>query len=226
MRKYLIVVLILLLLVAAYLAIFDGLQIGDIQILSVEQIIAEDEKLSLEIATTQQLMSGEYITKTEALEASVSNLLVARDEYLDLASISTESELSKANTDEFYTVEFLWTRLGRYSTKEGVNLNYTISSGGAEGLSDISFTVSGNYIPIINFINDIEDDDKLGFRIENFKMLPNESEDSEDSEDSDEKRIATFVTRNVSVKLDNVQDNYIDPVEENDTAKNTEETTS
>jgi len=95
-----------------------------------------------------------------------------------------------------------------------------------ENVWDIHLIITGKYLPITEYIRDIEDDDDLNFRIENFKMLPNESEDSEDSEDSDEKRIATFVTRNVSVKLDNVQDNYIDPVEENDTAKNTEETTS
>ena len=37
-------------------------------------------------------------------------------------------------------------------------------------MSDINFTVSGTYNSIIEFIYDIEDDDRLGFEIKNFKM--------------------------------------------------------
>jgi len=122
-------------------------------------------------------------------------LLTAKNEYLDLANVSTEGELQRANQEEEYTVEFLLTRLGRHTTAEGVNLNYTISSGttGESDVKNVSFTVDGAYIPIIEFVSAIEDDSKLGFRIQNFKLIPGGSNLK-----------ATFLVTNVRIKQENV----------------------
>lgn len=214
MRKILIGVLIILLIVMASLLIVKGLSIGNFKILSVQQIIDENDKLTNEIETTELLMYSTFRTKTDELDKNVTNLLTAKNEYLDLASVSTEAELSKANTKETYTVEFLWTRLGRHATAEGVNLECALSSNSTTGLKNIEFTVIGNYNAIIDFVAAIEDDNKLGFRIENFKMVPNE-----------ENLKATFVTRNINVKIENVTssntDSSLTKNKENDsTAKN------
>ncbi len=172
MRKILIVVVILLLLVISYCAIFRGISLGSFSILSVSQIADANAKLENEIAITQQLMKGEYQTKTAELETSISTLLEAKTNYYDLAGVSTDGEIQKANQDEIYTPEFLLATFGRHATSQGVNLNYEISPVGssADKLSNINFTVNGGYIQIINFITAIEDDSKLGFRIQNFKM--------------------------------------------------------
>jgi hypothetical protein len=183
MRKILIGFLIVLLVIMAYLMIFKGLELGDFKVLSASQIVEENDRLTKEISDTEVLMNSEYPTKTEELDTSVSKLLTAKDEYLELASVSTKSELSKASTVETYTVEFLWTRLGRHATAEGVNLNYTPSG------NSIDFTVVGEYIPILSFIATIENDSKLGFTIENFKLVP-----------SGENLQASFTTRNVNIK--------------------------
>ena len=173
MRKILIGFLIVLLVIMAYLMIFKGLELGDFKVLSASQIVEENDRLTKEISDTEVLMNSEYPTKTEELDTSVSKLLTAKDEYLELASVSTKSELSKASTVETYTVEFLWTRLGRHATAEGVNLNYTPSG------NSINFTVVGEYIPILSFIATIE----------NFKLVP-----------SGENLQASFTTRNVNIK--------------------------
>ena len=179
----------------AYFAIFEGITLGNFQVLSVVQIKQENDRLDQEIAQTQILMNNDYKTKTDELESSVSQLLVAKDEYHDLASVSTEGELAAASQDEIYTVEYLWTRFGRHATAEGVNLYYEISSGstGESDVKNISFTVSGEYIPIINFVEALEDDDELGFRIENFKITP-----------GGDYLQATFLVRNVRIKIENV----------------------
>ena len=195
MKKLLIGVLIILLIILAYFAIFEGITLGDFHVLSVAQIKQENDRLEQEIAQTQVLMNNDYKTKTDELESSVSQLLVAKDEYHDLASVSTEGELAAASQDEIYTVEYLWTRFGRHATAEGVNLYYEISSGstGESDVKNISFTVSGEYIPIINFVEALEDDDELGFRIENFKITP-----------GGDYLQATFLVRNVRIKIENV----------------------
>lgn len=195
MKKLLIGLLIILLIILAYFAIFEGITLGSFHVLSVEQIKQENDRLEQEIAETQVLMNSDYKTKTDELESSVSQLLVAKDEYHDLASVSTEGELVAASQDEIYTVEYLWTRFGRHATAEGVNLYYEISSGstGESDVKNISFTVSGGYTPILSFIEAIEDDDELGFRIENFKMTP-----------GGDYLQATFLVRNVRIKTENV----------------------
>lgn len=187
MRKILIGILTILLIVMAVLVITKGLTIGNFKILSVKQIIEGNDKLTAEISETEKLIRSNYPTELETLDSTVSSLLAAKEEYQDLADVSTKSEINKATTVETYTVEFLWTRLGRYATAEGVYLSYTPTN------NSIKFTVSGDYIPILSFVSAIENDSKLGFRIENFKLIPGGNNLQ-----------ATFETRNINIKTEGV----------------------
>ena len=182
MRKILIGILTILLIVMAVLVITKGLTIGNFKILSVKQIIEGNDKLTAEISETEKLIRSNYPTELETLDSTVSSLLAAKEEYQDLADVSTKSEINKATTVETYTVEFLWTRLGRHATAEGVYLSYTPTN------NSIKFTVSGDYIPILSFVSAIENDSKLGFRIENFKLIPGGTNLQ-----------ATFETRNINI---------------------------
>lgn len=187
MRKILIGILTILLIVMAVLVITKGLTIGNLKILSVKQIIEGNDKLTAEISETEKLIRSNYPTELETLDSTVSSLLAAKEEYQDLADVSTKSEINKATTVETYTVEFLWTRLGRHATAEGVYLSYTPTN------NSIKFTVSGDYIPILSFVSAIENDSKLGFRIENFKLIPGGNNLQ-----------ATFETRNINIKTEGV----------------------
>ena len=187
MRKILIGILTILLIVMAVLVITKGLTIGNFKILSVKQIIEGNDKLTAEISETEKLIRSNYPTELETLDSTVSSLLAAKEEYQDLADVSTKSEINKATTVETYTVEFLWTRLGRHATAEGVYLSYTPTN------NSIKFTVSGDYIPILSFGSAIENDSKLGFRIENFKLIPGGNNLQ-----------ATFETRNINIKTEGV----------------------
>lgn len=191
MKKILISILIILLVVLAYFSIFKGISIGGFHLLSVQQIADENDKLTQEIAQTELLMYTDYPSKTDELEQSVSSLLTAKDEYHDLASVSTEGELAKANQEETYTIAYLWTRLGRHATAEGVVAKFDIVTGstGESDVKNIQFTITGDYPQIILFVEDIEDDSELGFRIENFKLVPGGSNLQ-----------ATFTVRNVRIE--------------------------
>ena len=203
MKKILISVIIVLLIVMAYYAIAKGIVIGDsIKILSIDQIKYENEKLTQEIEQTEALMNSSYPTKTSELDSSVERLLTARDEYLDLASVSTEEEIKQATIKEEYTVEFLLTRLGRHATSNRVNLKYEITSGSTSDSNNINFTVSGKYSRMITFLTDIEDDSKLGFRIRNFKLVPGGTAPTDG--DGAQTLTATFLVTNVTVKNENV----------------------
>ena len=195
MKKILIIILIILLIILAYFAIFKGISIGGFHLLSVQQIADENDKLTQEIAQTELLMYTDYPSKTDELEQSVSSLLTAKDEYHDLASVSTEGELAEANQTETYTIAYLWTRLGRHATAEGVVAKFDIVTGstGEPDVKNIQFTITGDYPQIILFVEDIEDDSELGFRIENFKLVP-----------AGEDLQATFTVRNVRIEQESL----------------------
>ena len=128
MRKILIGILTILLIVMAVLVITKGLTIGNFKILSVKQIIEGNDKLTAEISETEKLIRSNYPTELETLDSTVSSLLAAKEEYQDLADVSTKSEINKATTVETYTVEFLWTRLGRHATAEVIHLQIIVLS--------------------------------------------------------------------------------------------------
>ena len=209
MRRILIGILTILLIVMAVLVITKGLTIGNFKILSVQQIIEGNDKLTAEISETEKLIRSNYPTELETLDSNVSSLLEAKEEYQDLADVSTKSEINKATTVETYTVEFLWTRLGRHATAEGVYLSYTPTN------NSIKFTVSGDYIPILSFVSAIENDSKLGFRIENFKLIPGGNNLQ-----------ATFETRNINIKTEGVNTATTESTPTNTPDTNTQNTNS
>ena len=71
-----------------------------------------------------------------------------------------------------YKNDYLWTKIGSYATKNGVELqtNVTSSSSGIPAQYDISFTTIGEYLSTSEFIYAIENDSNLGFKIENFRL--------------------------------------------------------
>lgn len=200
MKKILIILLIILLVTLSYFAIFRGITLGEFEILSVEQIQTENDKLTQEIEETEKLKHSNYVQKSEELDKSIDELLKVKDEYYDLANISTEGEIKKANRQETYKIEYIWTRIGSHATSEGVELKLDVTAGeiGDADTKNLSFTVTGNYIAVINFVLAIEDDSQLGFRIENFKILPGAGENG---------RQATFTVRNVRIKQENASSN-------------------
>jgi len=191
MKKILISILYILLIVLAYFAIFNGISFANVKILSVEQIAQGNDNLTNSIEKVKSLLKKDYASKQEGLATSVERLLQKKEEYYDLANISTENEITKANTEETYLIEYLWTRVGRHATTEGVNLKMDVNTGeaGEVNVKNLNFTVKGQYIAIIHFISALEDDDKLNFKIEEFKISG-----------SSGNLTATFTVRNIRIK--------------------------
>lgn len=217
MKKVLISILIVLLVVLAYFAIFNGLSLGNIRILSVGEIIEANDNLTNDIEQANSLLKKDYPSKKEELAVSVTELLEKKEEYFNLAKISSDKEITKANTEETYLIEYLWTRVGRHATSKGVNLKMDVNSGdtGEENVKNLSFTVTGQYIGIIEFVASLENDDKLNFKIENFKMVKN-----------DTNLTATFNVRSIRIKAETTSNSTtqstIQQSDENITNENTQ----
>lgn len=191
MKKVLISILIILLVVLAYFAIFNGLSFADMRILSVQEIMQANDDLINNIEQAKSLLQKDYPAKKEELSASVTELLDKKEEYFKLAKISSDKEITKANTEENYLIEYLWTRIGRHATSKGVNLWIYVNAGdtGEPNAKNLSFTAKGHYVAMMDFISILENDDKLNFKIENFKMVQ-----------EGELLSATFTVRSIRIK--------------------------
>lgn len=193
MRKILITILAIILVILAYFTIFHGISIGSFKILGTSQIEELSDELNSKKDEANRKVASEFQGKQEELLSKVDTLLQNKEQYYDVANVSTDNQLSQANTEEVYNLEYLYLKVGGHARNEGVNLKLDINSGDTEDeeVKNLAFTVTGQYVGIIDFISAIEDDSELAFRIEDFKMEPDE-----------ENIKATFNVRGIKIQLD------------------------
>ena len=178
MRKVLISVLLVLLLVLAYFTIFQGISIGKFKVLSTSEIIKLNDDLTVKIGETNSKIKNDLQSKRSELNENINILLDNKESYYNLANVSTESEITEASTEQVYSIEYLWVRVGRHARSEGVNMKMDVLAGdtGDASVKNINFTAVGKYMAIMNFVSALEDDSELGFRIEDFHLVPAEDE--------------------------------------------------
>ena len=178
MKKTLILILILLLLVTIGFMVFKSLKIGNIEVLGVKNLGEENKKLDTSIQTLSRLSSTDYQKVLSDITSSSKQYEQAKTEYEELATVSTDSEVTTASQLQKYEIEYLWTRIGNHATSENVVLKLEIkanSTSQATGYYDLNFTATGDYVSLTDFVYDIENDSTLGFKIEGFKMEPSGS---------------------------------------------------
>lgn len=196
MRKILITILVIILVILAYFTIFHGISIGSFKILGTSQIEELSDELNSKKDEANRKVASEFQSKQEELLSKVDTLLQNKEQYYDVANVSTDKQLSQANTEEVYNLEYLYLKVGGHARNEGVNLKLDINSGDTEDeeVKNLAFTVTGQYVGIIDFISAIEDDSELSFVIEDFKMEPDE-----------ENIKATFNVRGIKIQLDETE---------------------
>lgn len=174
MRKVLISILLILLIVLAYFTIFQGISIGTFKVLSTNDIIKLNDDLTVKIGEANKKIKTDLQSKRSELNENINILLDNKESYYNLANVSTESEITEASTEEVYSIEYLWVRVGRHARSEGVNMRMDVlaGDGGDASVKNINFTAVGRYMAIMNFVSALEDDSELGFRIEDFRLVP------------------------------------------------------
>ena len=196
MRKVLISILLVLLIVLAFFTIFRGISIGAFKILSTQEIIDLNDNLTVKIEEANQKIKTDLQAKRQELNENVNTLLENKESYYNLANVSTENEINEASTEELYSIEYLWVRVGRHARSEGVNMKMEVLTGdaGEDNVKNLNFTVEGKYMAIMSFVSSLEDDSELEFRIEGFNLLPSSGTDT---------LSATFSVENVRIKVEN-----------------------
>ncbi len=180
MRKILISILIALLLTLATFIAIQGFEIGPIKVLSYTGIKNESIKLDEKIQEASKKVEKDYKNAVSTVKQNAQKLEEKQKEYEDMTLANSEQDVMLANKISKYEVEKLWTKLGTHATTEGITLKIDIISTGQTieiqkdsiKLYDLQFTANGTYISITDFISDIENDSELGFKIEEFTLIP------------------------------------------------------
>lgn len=174
MKKVLILILIVLLSVLCYNVVASGYEIAGIKILNLKEIKSENEKLDTTIAQIENLKEVEYPAKISQMNEAAKAMLSNKKTYEELAAYSSEQDVLNATKTEKYDIEVLWIRIGNHAEKTGVvpKLEILSSSNNTTGANDLRIIATGRYIGITDFVREIEDDTKLGFKIENFELVP------------------------------------------------------
>ena len=209
MKNVLVSVFPILLTALIIICMIRGVSIGQFQILSIAEIKTSSLKLDSEIEELNNLKNVTYKKKLNDLQNSIKNLTTAKQNYLDLASISTDTEIQQANQEQSYAMEFLWDKVGTYATQEGLGLTWNVVSTGVNNKYTLNFTITGSYIGIINYIYSLENDSELAFRIENFKIVSAgattaSSVSNNTATQNDVRVTATFSVSNIGIKEESI----------------------
>lgn len=213
MKKLLLIITIILILILVAITIVRGIGIGGLNILGIKEIKSKNDELDKIMENATKLASRDYQRKLDDLNETIKKLETEKTNYQDMVNVSTESEVEAANQTYDYTIDFLWIYIENHAKTEGVKMKMelTRSSSGAENVYNLNFTATGPYIGIEEFITHIEDDSKLGFKIENFKMTAESEENSNIVQ-------ATFICRDI--KIEGISTNTINSVNNEDNINN------
>lgn len=191
MKKLLISILIGLLLILSAFLIIQGIGLGGLKILGITGIKSKSEELNQKIQEAGKLAEKDFKQSVSDVESNAKKLSTVKEQY-DEMTTTVDGETVATGQIQKYEIETLWVKLGNHATSEGATMKMdVVTSGTAEDVYNLKFTVTGSYIAITDFISDIENDSTLGFKIEEFKMIPS---------GGDGELQATFTCKEITIK--------------------------
>ena len=192
MRKILISILVCLLLIGSAFFMVNG--ISKVNIKGIKGLSEKNEQIEQKISDLSNVISVTYANTESNLKRTANTLQDSKTEYENQAALSNSQSPSYASQLETYDIDYLWTKLGNYARDEKVVIKIDlVASGTSTNLYNLNFTTTGAYVNITNFIYEIENDSKLGFKIDEFKM--NSSGDT---------LTATFSCKEVPIKVGSI----------------------
>lgn len=169
MRKILISIIVALLLIGSAFFMVNGM--NTVNVKGFKGLNEKNDEIEQKISELSNLISVTYESTVSNLKRTANTLQESKAEYENQAILSSTNNSSYAAQLELYDIDYLWTKLGNYAKDEGVVIKIElVASGASQNLYNLNFTVTGEYVAITDFIYDIENDSKLGFKIDEFQM--------------------------------------------------------
>lgn len=204
MKKALISIIGVILLILICVFAFRGISIGKLSIYSVKNLKEQSLNLDKKIEEANTEINQNYAKSIADIETATTNLKNLKEEYESKVGVNGELGITQI---EKYKIEYLWTIIGGYHKKEGVEVDLDIKETSIDDTYNINFTLYGPYTGITNFLYDIENDDELNYRIKGFKIEPSSTTTATTTDNkvttvSTSTLKATFVVENVIIKFD------------------------
>lgn len=210
MKKLLISIIIILLLGFCYVVGTKGIKAGALKLDSIKDIQTASENLEGKFDESKEISAKTYPTSIDDLDKVVKELKIAKQQYeaKTAGDPNTNTSLGVIQVDK-YNIEYLWTIIGNYATKNGVKLTLDIKSTNTSDVYNLNFKVQGKYVGITDFIYNLEDDDELKFEISDFKIS---SQNDETKTNTDTNTVA----QNNSTKNNTANRNNTNTTSKND----------
>ena len=209
MRKVLIGILVCLMLIGSCFFMVNGFKA--INIKGAKGIDEKDTQIENKINELSTVISSKYTSALSDLKQASNKLIDSKTEYENQAALSNSNSSSYISKLETYDIDYLWTKLGNYAKDENVVIKIEVTSGGASSnLYNLNFTVTGSYVGTTDFIYDIENDSKLGFKIDNFKMVSGDNAEV----------IGAFVCQDIPLSVGNIEKSFEETNDENTSSEN------
>lgn len=170
MKSEIVTIIILISIILLILFTIKGVNIGNFKVLSIAEIQEKNNDLNSKLDQASELASIEFPKKIETLEKTFEEYTSKKEKYEQLSGISSDEDIDIFETKQ-YDISYLWRVLGNYGKKRYLTLGIDVQkSDNTKSLYNFNFTVSGEYVKIIQFITDLENNSDLNFRIYDFKM--------------------------------------------------------
>ncbi|MBR0428024.1 MAG: hypothetical protein IJK18_07500 [Clostridia bacterium] len=167
MRKVLFAILAIVLLIFTGFVIYRGTNIGKFEIWGIKQINEENDVIDQKNADLGTLVNVSYPEAISKLNNSGEVMEENKKEYEEQATMISNSKYLQK---EKYKLEFLWTKIGNYAKDNNVTPKMQVTNGSTKEVYNLIITAVGRYSNVASFIYAIENDSRLGFKIEDFKM--------------------------------------------------------
>ncbi len=169
-KKLLLLILVILLCYGIFNVYAHGFQFHSFglnyEISSLAGIQEKSETLVDKIAELERKNTIDYQTALNKQKAAISSFENSKEGYENLAKEASIEDIREANKREEYYLDYLWMKIGTYANNNDIRVLIEPDYNAAT----VNFNVSGQYIAVINFIYDLENDSELAFNIDNLVM--------------------------------------------------------
>ena len=162
-----------ILLILLVVSLLNGIHLGDVKILSLKEIANKKEQVTLS-ETNYELEKTKYQVALSKLNHEKEMFQTSKNKY-DAISEETIHLINERNTQEKYSIEYIWIKLGNYAEKCNLDIivvepGNAIDQTSKEEESIFEIRVKGTYLNVASFIYDVENDSELKFKLDNIKM--------------------------------------------------------
>ena len=165
-RRKLIILIFCSLLIGSIFLLENGISLLNIK--GFVEIGQKKQLIDTRVSHLSDFITINYTNALAELKQATTDLNRAKKAYED----QVEASDSYISEQEKHDINYLWTKLGNYARDENVVIKIDLVLSEIDSnLYCLNFSVTGDYTNTTNFINDIENDSDLGFKIENFKMI-------------------------------------------------------